>query len=211
MRITDIMSTNVVAVDEKTSIHDATKIMDAHKIRRLPVMKRNKLVGLVTKHMLLEASPSPATALSIHELHYLLAKMTVKDIMVEKPYTISPDMPAEEALQLGQNMGYGGFPVVEDGRLVGMVTESDIVRLMTRVLGVREMGKRIDIKASGAFGNMQRIMSILDKNKTVLLSLMSLKETEEEEWLIVLRLDSEDAEPIAKELTSSGFNVTYVG
>jgi len=82
---------------------------------------------------------------------------------------------------------------------------------MTRVLGVREMGKRIDIKASGAFGNMQRIMSILDKNKTVLLSLMSLKETEEEEWLIVLRLDSEDAEPIAKELTSSGFNVTYVG
>jgi len=211
MRITDIMSTNVVAVDEKTSIHDATKIMDAHKIRRLPVMKRNKLVGLVTKHMLLEASPSPATALSIHELHYLLAKMTVKDIMVEKPYTISPDMPAEEALQLGQDMGYGGFPVVEDGRLVGMVTESDIVRLMTRVLGVREMGKRIDIKASGAFGNMQRIMSILDKNKTVLLSLMSLKETEEEEWLIVLRLDSEDAEPIAKELTSSGFNVTYVG
>jgi len=212
MRITDIMSTNVVAVDEKTSIHDATKIMDAHKIRRLPVMKRNKLVGLVTKHMLLEASPSPATALSIHELHYLLAKMTVKDIMVEKPYTISPDMPAEEALQLGQDMGYGGFPVVEDGRLVGMVTESDIVRLMTRVLGVREMGKRIDIKASGAFGNMQRIMKILDERKTVLLSMMSLPpEHEDDDWLVVLRLKSEDAEPIANELKSSGFNVSYVG
>jgi len=212
MRITDIMSTNVVAVDEKTSIHDATKIMDAHKIRRLPVMKRNKLVGLVTKHMLLEASPSPATALSIHELHYLLAKMTVKDIMVEKPYTISPDMPAEEALQLGQDMGYGGFPVVEDGRLVGMVTESDIVRLMTRVLGVREMGKRIDIKASGAFGNMQKIMKILDERKTVLLSMMSLPpEHEDDDWLVVLRLKSEDAEPIANELKSSGFNVSYVG
>jgi len=108
-------------------------------------------------------------------------------------------------------MGYGGFPVVENGRLVGVVTESDIVRLMTRVLGVTKKGKRITIKASNAFGNMQKIMNILDKNKTVLLSLMSLKEPDEEEWLIVLRLDSDNAEPIAKELTSSGFNVTYVG
>jgi len=211
MRIRDIMSTNVVAVDEKTSIHDARKIMKAHKIRRLPVMKKDKLIGLITEHMLLEASPSPATALSIHELNYLLAKMTVKDIMVKKPFTISPDMPPEDALQLGQEMGYGGFPVVENNKLVGVVTESDIVRLMTRVLGVTKKGKRITIKASNVFGNMQKIMSILDKNKTVLLSLMSLKEPEEEEWLIVLRLESENAEPIAKELTSSGFNVTYVG
>lgn len=211
MRIRDIMSTNVVAADEKTSIHDARKIMDAHKIRRLPVMKKGKLVGLITERMLLEASPSPATALSIHELHYLLAKMTVKDIMIKKPYTISPDMPPEDALQLGQEMGYGGFPVVENGRLVGVVTESDIVRLMTRVLGVTKKGKRITVKTSTAFGNMQKIMNILDKNKTVLLSLMSLKEPDEEEWLIVLRLDSDNAEPIAKELTSSGFNVTYVG
>ena len=212
MRIKDFMTTNVVAVDEKTSIHDAKKIMEAHKIRRLPVLKRNKLVGLVTKHMLLEASPSPATSLSIHELHYLLAKMTVKDIMAKKPYTISPDIPAEEVLQLGQEMGYGAFPVMEDGRLVGMVTESDIVRLMTRVLGVREKGKRIDIKTAKDFGNMQRIIEILDRNKAVLLSMMTLPpEHEDEDWLVVLRLKSEDAEPIAKELKSSGFNVTYVG
>jgi len=137
--------------------------------------------------------------------------MTVKDIMVKNPYTISPDMPPEEALQLGQEMGYGGFPVVEEGRLVGVVTESDIVRLMTRVLGVTKKGRRITISAAHEFGNMQRIMKILDEHKTVLLSLMSLKEPEEENWLIVLRLKSEDVEPIAKELKSSGFNVTYVG
>ena len=211
MRIRDIMSTNVVAVDEKTSIHDAKKVMEAHKIRRLPVMKKDKLVGYLTERMLLEASPSPATALSIHELHYLLAKMTVKEIMVKKPFTVSPDMPPEEAMQLGQEMGYGGFPVVENGRLVGVVTESDIVRLMTRVLGVTKKGKRITIKTSNAFGNMQKIMSVLDANKAVLLSLMSLKEPDEEGWLIVLRLDSDNAEPIAKELTSAGFNVAYVG
>jgi len=209
MKIRDLMSTNVVTVSEDSSIHNAKKIMDAHKIRRLPVMKKDKLVGLVTKHMLLEASPSPATSLSIHELHYLLAKMTVKDIMVKNPYTISPDMPAEEALQVGQEMGYGAFPVMEDGRLVGMVTESDIVRLMTRVLGVREKGRRIDIKGFKDFGDMKRIMEILDEHKTILLSMMTLPpEHEDDDWLVVLRLKSEDAEPIAKDLKSSGFNVT---
>ena len=211
MRIRDFMSTNVVTVDEKTLVGDARKIMEAHKIRRLPVMEKDKLVGLVTKHMLLEAAPSPATSLSIHEVHYLLAKMTVKDIMVKNPYTISPDMPVEEALQLGQEKGYGGFLVVEDGRLVGIITESDIVRVMTRVLGVKEKGKRIDIKVPKKFGNMQKIMKILDEHKTVLLSTMTLKEPEEKDSLAVLRVKSEDAEPIAKELKSAGFNVTYVG
>ena len=211
MRIKDFMSTNVVVVGQDTSIHDARKIMKAHKIRRLPVLKKNKLIGLVTEHMLLEAAPSPATGLSIHELQYLLAKMTVKDIMVKKPYTVSPDMPAEEALQLGQEMGYGAFLVIEDGKLVGIVTESDIVRVMTRVLGVRVKGKRIDIKASKEFGNMKRIMEILDEHKTVLLSLMTLPRPEDEDWLVVLRIKSDNAEPIVKELKSAGFNVVYAG
>ncbi|MCD6266273.1 MAG: CBS domain-containing protein [Deltaproteobacteria bacterium] len=206
------MRTNVVTLEEKTLVGDARKIMEAHKIRRLPVMKKDKLVGLVTKHMLLEAAPSPATSLSIYELNYILAKMTVKDIMVKKPYTISPDMPAEEALQLGQEKGYGGFLVAEDGRLAGVVTESDIVRIMTRVLGVKEKGKRIDIRASNNFGNMKKIREILDKNKTVLLSMMTLPpEEREKDWLVILRLKSEDTGPIAMELGSSGFNVTYVG
>jgi len=211
MRVRDFMSTNVVAVDEKTSIHDAKKIMEAHKIRRLPVMRKDKLIGLVTERMLLEASPSPATALSIHELHYLLAKMTVKEIMVKNPHTLSPDLPAEEGMQLGQEMGYGGFPVVEDGRLIGMVTESDIVRIMTRVLGVRGKGKRMDIKASKDFGNMRRIMDILDSKKTVLLSLMTLQPEENNDWMIFIRISTDDAGPIADELKSAGFNVTYVG
>ena len=211
MKIRNFMTTNVIAVSEDTSLHDAKKIMKAHRIRRLPVLKKDKLVGLITERMLLEASPSPATALSIHELHYLLAKMTVKEIMVKNPHTVSPDMPAEEAMVLGQEMGYGGFPVVEAGKLVGMVTESDIVRVMTRVLGVREEGKRIDISASREFGNMKRIMKILDAHKTTLLSLMTLPRPEDENWRVMLRIKSNNVEPIAKELKSAGFDVTAVG
>jgi acetoin utilization protein AcuB len=212
MKVGDIMSTNVVTVTEDTLVNDAKKIMEAHRIRRLPVMKKDKLVGLVTKHMLLEAAPSPATSLNIWELNYLLSKMTVKDIMVKNPFTISPDMPVEEALQLGQDKGFGAFPVVEDGRVAGVVTESDIVRMMTRVLGVKEKGKRMDIRASNKFGNMKKIMQVLDKSKTVLLSMMTLPPEEwEEDWLVVLRVQSNNVKPIAEDLKSAGFNVTYVG
>jgi acetoin utilization protein AcuB len=212
MKVGDIMSTNVVTVTEDTLVNDAKKIMEAHRIRRLPVMKKDKLVGLVTKHMLLEAAPSPATSLNIWELNYLLSKMTVKDIMVKNPFTISPDMPVEEALQLGQDKGFGAFPVVEDGRVAGVVTESDIVRMMTRVLGVKEKGKRMDIRASNKFGNMKKIMQVLDKSKTVLLSMMTLPPEEwEEDWLVVLRVQSDNVKPIAEDLKSAGFNVTYVG
>jgi acetoin utilization protein AcuB len=213
MKVRDIMSTNVVAVEEKTLVNDAKKIMDAHRIRRLPVMKKDKLVGLVTRHMLLEAAPSPATSLNIWEIQYLLSKLTVREIMVKNPFTISPDMPVEEALQLGQDKGYGAFPVLEDGRLVGMVTESDIVRMMTRVLGVKEQGVRLDIKTpSKEFGYLKGILDILDKHKTILLSMMTLPPDEDEtDWLVALRVQSEDIETVANELKSVGFDVTYVG
>ena len=213
MKVGDIMNTNVVTVTENTLVNDAKKIMDAHRIRRLPVMKKDKLVGLVTRHMLLEAAPSPATSLNIWEMQYLLSKMTIKEIMVKNPVTISPDMPVEAALQLGQEMGYGAFPVMEDGRLVGVVTESDIVRMMTRVLGVKEQGARIDIRSpSKEFGFFRGILDILDKNKALLLSMMTLPPAEDEtDWLIALRVQGKDIESIANELKSEGFNVTYVG
>jgi acetoin utilization protein AcuB len=212
MKVKQFMTTDVVAVSEDTSLHDAEKIMKAHGIRRLPVMRKDKLVGLVTERMLVEASASSAKPLTIHELQYLLAKMTVKDIMVKSPFTVSPELPAEEAMELGQEMGYSGFPVLENGRLVGVVTESDIVRIMTRVLGVCEKGKRIDIRTSKRFGNMKRIMKILDEHRTVLLSMMTLPpEQQEGLWLIVLRLKGENANSVIEELKFAGFNVVYVG
>jgi len=211
MRIRDIMSTNVVTVDQKTSVIDARRIMEAHRIRRLPVMKRDKLVGLVTKHILLEVAPSPATSLSVWELNYLLDKLTVKEVMVKNPYTISPDMPVEEALHVGQEKGYGAFPVVEHGTLVGMVTEGDIVRLTAEVLGLRETGTRLEVRIAHMNGNMKKIMKILDENKADLLSYLTFNGPQDGEHTIALRLENRDAGPIAKELGSSGFDVTYVG
>ena len=128
MKIKDVMTRNPITVDSETLVVDAQKMMKENNIRRLPIIDKGKLVGIVTKHDLLEASPSPATSLSVFELHYLLSKMKVKEIMKKNPLTLTPDTPFEEALTLGQEKKIGSFPVVENGKLVGIATESDIIR-----------------------------------------------------------------------------------
>jgi acetoin utilization protein AcuB len=139
------MTENPLTVDSDTSIFDAKRIMKEKNIRRLPVVDKGKLVGMVTERMILEASPSPATSLSIHELHYLISKMKVKEIMVKNPITLSPDTTFEEALLLGQEKRIGAFPVVDKGKLVGITTESDLVRFIASIWGAKERASTIII------------------------------------------------------------------
>ena len=179
MRIRDMMTKNPITVDSETLVIDAQKIMKENDIRRLPVVDKGKLQGIITKHDLLEASPSPATSLSVHELNYLLSKMKVKEIMKKNPLTLTPDTPFEEALRIGQDKRIGSFPVVENGKLVGIATESDIVRFLTRALGIREEGSRITIEGlGGKLTDLEKIISIVNQHNTIVLSMISLPRPE---------------------------------
>lgn len=210
MRIRDMMTRNPMTVDSETLVMDAQKIMKENNVRRLPVVDKGKLLGIVTKHDILEASPSPATSLSVHELNYLLSKMKVKEIMKKNPVTLTPDTPFEEALKIGQEKKIGSFPVVENGKLVGIATESDIVRFLTRALGVREEGSRITIEGlGGKLGDLEKIISIVNQHNTIVLSMISLPRTEKKEWMIALRLKTSSPDPIVKDFKKAGFNVTY--
>jgi acetoin utilization protein AcuB len=204
------MTKNPITVDSETLVLDAQRIMKENNIRRLPIMDKGKLVGIITQHDLLEAAPSPATSLSIHELNYLLSKMKVKEIMKKNPVTLTPDTPFEEALRIGQEKKIGSFPVVDNGKLVGIATESDIIRFVTRILGIKEEGSRITIEGlGGKLGDLERIVSIVNQHHTIVLSMMSLPRPEKKDWMIVLRLKTNDPEPIVKDFRKAGFNVTY--
>jgi acetoin utilization protein AcuB len=204
------MTKNPITVDSETLVLDAQKIMQENNIRRLPVVDKGKLVGIVTKHDLLQASPSPATSLSIHELNYLLARMKVKEIMKKNPMTLSPDTPFEEALKMGQDKKIGSFPVVENGKLVGIATESDIVRFLTRALGIKEEGSRVTIEGlGGKFGDLEKIIAIANQRQTIILSMISLQRPEKKDWMIVLRLKTTNPDPIVQDFKKAGFNVTY--
>lgn len=211
MRVRDLMTKNPITVDSETLVMDAQKIMAENNIRRLPVVDKGKLVGIVTMHDILMASPSPATSLSIYELNYLLAKMKVKEIMKKNPVTVTPDTTFEEALRIGQEKKIGSFPVLENGKLVGITTESDLVRFVIRILGLKEEGSRITIEGLGArLGDLKKIISIVEDHQTIIFSLVTLPRPEKKDWMIVLRLKTSNPEPIVKDFKKAGFNVTHV-
>jgi len=210
MRIRDVMTKNPITVDSETLVLDAQKIMKENNIRRLPIVDKGNLVGIVTQHDLLQASPSPATSLSIHELNYLLARMKVKEVMKKNPITLDPDTPFEEALRIGQDKKIGSFPVMDKGKLVGIITESDTVRFLTRALGLREEGSRVTIEGlGGKFGDLEKIIAIANQHQTIILSMISLPRPEKKDWMIVLRLKTTDPNPIVRDFKKAGFNVTY--
>jgi acetoin utilization protein AcuB len=211
MKVRDFMKTDVISIETKTSIMEAQNIMSKKNIKRLPVMKKGKLIGLVTKHILLEASPSSATSLSVFELNYLLSKMTVDDIMVKDPITIHPDDPVEAAIWLGKKHGISTFPVVEDGKLLGIMTEHDIAGVLSEVLGLESEGTRITVKGLGSkLGELQEIIGVLDDHSTPLLSIVTIPRKKKGDWIIVLRVLSSEAEGIVKDLERKGLKITDV-
>jgi len=212
MRVRDCMKTEVIRVDVNTPIMAALETMRQNKIKRLPVTRHGKFVGLVTRAMIRDASPSEATSLSVYELNYLISKMTVGDIMVKKPRTVSPDLPIEEAIWLGKQHGIGAFPVVENGDLVGIITESDISGMVIKALGVEEKDSmRITIHAAGKrIGYIKHLAEILDSHDIPILSIMSIPKSEKGDWLLILRVQAKDAREAAEDLKKKGYRVTDI-
>ena len=129
--VNEWMTTPVSVIHANTPVADAYNMMMQRNIRRLPVVEKERLVGIVTLGDLREARPSPATSLSIYELNYLLAKLTVGQVMTHNPYTVRPDTSIERAARIMLEQKVGGLPVVdEDNRPVGIITESDIFRML---------------------------------------------------------------------------------
>ncbi|NIQ38536.1 MAG: CBS domain-containing protein [Proteobacteria bacterium] len=208
MRIKDIMTENPITVEADTLVIDAQKIMKEKNIRRLCVTEKGKLVGIVTQHDLLKASPSPATSLTVWEINYLWGKMKVSDVMHRNPVSVTPQTTFEEALMLGQKNKIGSFPVMDNGKLVGITTESDLVRLVTRVLGLGEEGSRITVEGlEMKLGMLSKIISVVDQHKVIILSMMSLPRFEKKDVIMVLRLKTKNPEPIASDLKKMGISV----
>jgi len=128
--VKDWMTPDPITIDPSTTLPEANRLMKECGIRRLPVVENGRLVGIVTMGDVREASPSTATSLSIYELNYLISRLTVGTIMTHDPIAISPDTSIEAAARLMLEHKIGGLPVVDGTRVVGIITESDIFRLL---------------------------------------------------------------------------------
>lgn len=133
IKVRDWMTESIISVGPDTPIAKAHQIMKMNKIRRLPVLKNERLVGIVTIGDIREATPSDATTLSIWELNYLWAQLLVDNVMSQKVLTITADEPLINAARIMLENKISGLPVVEeDGKVVGIITESDVFRMLVK-------------------------------------------------------------------------------
>ncbi len=160
MLVRERMTANPVTIGPDVSFEDALGLIREKKIRRLPVVDKNgDLVGIVVEKDLLYASPSPATSLSVFEVHYLLSKLKVKDVMTKRVITVGEDCPLEEAARIMVDHKIGSLPIVQGKRVVGIITETDVFRAMADALGGRTSGVRVSMRVPDIKGELALITS----------------------------------------------------
>lgn len=143
MFVGERMSQPVITVTPDTTVHDALAMFRKEHIRRAPVVKDGKLLGIVSESDLLNASPSPVTSLSVWEMNYLMSKVTVKNVMSKKVKTIDVNTPIEEAARIMADSKIGGMPVTRAGKLVGIITETDLFKIFLELMGARTKALRV--------------------------------------------------------------------
>jgi acetoin utilization protein AcuB len=159
------MSKPVITISPDVSIAEALNLMKQEHIRRFPVIRDRKLVGIISDKDLLNASPSPVTTLSIWEMHYLLAKITVSEVMSKNVLTVTEDTPIEQAARIMADNKIGGLPVMNDGAVVGIITETDLFKIFIELMGAREMGIRVSALVQDKPGQLARLTEAIASAK----------------------------------------------
>ena len=157
MLVGERMSRPVISVSPDAPIHDVLAMFKKEHIRRAPVLKDGKLVGIISQGDLLNASPSPVSSLSIWEMNYLLSKVTVKRVMSKKVITVDIDTPIEEAARIMADTKIGGLPVLNNGRVVGMITETDLFKVFLELMGARDKGIRVTATIDDKPGELAKV------------------------------------------------------
>ena len=162
MLVANWMSKNIITVDQKDSMQDAMDLLKKNDIRMLPVMKKGKLVGIITDRDLKKASASDATTLEIHEMLYLLTKIRVRDIMTKEVITVPPDFTVEETAQVLLRNKISGAPVVgANGQLAGTITQTDLFRVLMSLTGVDNGGIQFGLQVEDSPGSIKEVADII--------------------------------------------------
>ncbi len=164
MLVGERMTHPVITVRANVPIMDAYELMKNEKIRQLPVVdQKGNLVGMLSEREILHASPSKATSLSVWEMNYLMSRVTVDEIMTSEVVTVDVETPLEEAARILAENKLGGLPVMRDGRLAGIVTETDLFKIFLELFGAHEPGIRMTVLVPNQPGELSKLTSTIYK------------------------------------------------
>ncbi len=202
------MTAKPFTVTPDNTVPEAVAIMTAHRVRHLPVLSEGRVVGVVSKGDLAAAGPSRATTFSAGEINYLLSKLRVSKVMTRDPIVISSDALLEEAAVLMRDNKIEMLPVVDDGKLVGVITESSILDAYIEILGFRDRGTRLTIEASDSPGTLARLSGITGRHGANITHLAVYRGLGENSFVVV-GLNVLDTEELEAEMEQAGFKVLY--
>jgi acetoin utilization protein AcuB len=208
MLVGERMTRNPVTITEDTSIDDALHLMRERKVRRFPILDTaGHLVGIISDKDLLHAAPSPASTLSVYEMHYLLAKLTVKKVMSSPVITVGPDTPVEVAARTMADNKIGGLPVLDGGKLVGIITETDIFKILLELMGARTPGLRVTVSLPDRKGNLAKLTQGLADRGANIISLVTYAGTTANDSLITIKVNEVDETVVREALNQPGVKV----
>jgi len=177
MLVKDWMSKTVITIDVKDSMEDAINSLKEYHIPMLPVMKKGKLVGIVTDRDLKRASPSDTTTLEVHELLFFISKIKVRSIMTKDPITVPSNFTVEEAAEVFLRKGISGAPVVDqEGQIVGTITKNDLFRVLISLTGVGRRGIQFAFQIEDHPGTIKELADIIRQYGGRMVSILSTYE-----------------------------------
>jgi acetoin utilization protein AcuB len=214
MLVREWMASDVLTVDENTSMMKALHLMKESNIRRLPVVARGSLVGIISDRDLKEASPSKATTLDVHELYYLLAEIKVKEIMTKNPMTIGADETVERAAVIMLEHKVSGLPVLNKKKeLVGVITQSDVFRAFVNITGIYKGGVQFAFSLDDKPGSIKEVADTIREHGGRMVSILSstdmVTEGTRNVYIRVRGMEAEDLKKMENVLRQK-FKVLYV-
>lgn len=205
MRVKDRMRRSLVSVAQSDTLDHALMTLKRFNIRHLPVVKGDRVVGIVSDRDVKKAAPSPFDYPTAEEFRAFTSAVTIKEIMTKEVVTVSPLTPIEEAACLMNQKRIGALPVVQEGRLVGILTETDVLGVMAEMMGATQTASRIEIEIPASPGVLTEVIQIVERQQVEIASLVTLPTREGARRLLILRLRTINPDPVVMALTERGY------
>ncbi len=208
MLVKDWMTTEVITIDENESILKAAQLLKKYKIRRLPITKNGKLIGIITSSDINSVAPSKVTPLDVHELYSFFAEIKVKEVMTKDPLTVKPDNTVEYAAILMLENKISGLPVVnENNYVVGIITQTDIFKLLVEISGAYKNPYHLCICVENT-EDISKIFEIFNSFKVTVHSMFIWEDPKEKTNKIFVFMRIEDHQELIKALKTE-FKILY--
>lgn len=202
MYVKNEMTKNPITINANDMISKAADIMSETDLHRLPVMENGKMIGLVTKGLITSKGVGGATSLSVFELNYLLNRTTVKTVMIKEKdlVTISSDKLLEDAANLMLEHDIGCLPVVDQGELVGIITQNDLFKAFLDILGYSRKGSRIDVRVPDHLGILGDVSKVFVKHNANITNFTVYRNNDDKTADLILRTDLTETDELEKDL-----------